>query len=113
MSKHYNLDDILDDLNAKEAREVQKQSTEQASKLKIGEVENYFSKISVAAVRLTGPLALGDIIEIGSEENAIRQKVESMQIDRKDVSIAKEGDSVGILVRCKVNKGEEVYKIVK
>ena len=36
-----------------------------------------------------------------------------MQIDRKDVSLAKEGDSVGILVRCKVNKGEEVYKILK
>jgi len=110
--KSFDLDDIMENLNERESRSSEVEEKLQG-KVKIGEVENYFSRLGVAAVRLTGPLAVGDIIEIGNEENAIRQKVESMQIDRKDVSLAKEGDSVGILVRCKVNKGEEVYKIIK
>jgi len=113
MSKNYDLDDILDDLNAKEARYVQEQRAEQTGKLRIGEVENYFSKISVAAIKLTAPLKIGDIIEIGNEERALRQKVESMQINKKDVLSANAGDSVGILVRCEVSKGEGVYKIIR
>jgi len=110
--KSYDLDIILDELNEREARNMQRQEAKE-NKVKIGEVEDYFSKISVAAIKLTGPLSVGDIIEIGNEESAIRQRVESMQIEKKNVDFAKPGDDVGILVRCRVSKGEGVYKISK
>jgi len=114
MARHSeDLDDVIENLNEQEARQSKGNAPSSMAKAQIGTVEKYFSKLGVAAIALTGPLSVGDIIEIGTEENAIRQKVESMQIDRKEVSSADAGDSVGILVRCKVSDGEEVYKLSK
>ena len=42
---------------------------------------------------------------------SLEQKIESMQIDRKDVTSAKKGDEVGIIVKEKARKGYKVYKI--
>jgi hypothetical protein len=77
----------------------------------IGTVEQFFSRLMVAAVRLTGDLEVGDIIEIGTEEEAIRQKVTSMQIDRRDVDSAARGDDVGIKLKYAVDEGSSVYRI--
>ena len=80
-------------------------------RIRIGEVEHFFDKINVAAIVLTGPLRAGDTIEIANGAETIRQKVESMQIDRREVSEASGGDSVGIKVATKVARGSIVYRI--
>ncbi len=80
-------------------------------KVLIGKVDQFFDKINVAAINLTGSLKVGDIIEIGNEEEAIRQKVYSMQIDRESVSEAGEGADVGIKLKHPVPLGSEVYKM--
>lgn len=54
----------------------------------VGSVEKFFDRISVAAIKLAGDLKVGDIIEIGGDEEAIRQRISSMQIDRIDVEEA-------------------------
>ncbi len=82
-------------------------------KVLVGKVDRFFSKISVAAVTLVGELKVGDVIEIGDEEEAIRQKVSSMQIDRKDITEAGEGDDVGIKVNHVVRAGSNVYKMLQ
>jgi len=115
--KDYDLDDIIKSQEERENREATSKITSDASaesgKVYLGVIEAYFSRLGVAALKLDEELAVGDIIEIGDGEEAIRQRVSSMQINRKDVDSAGKGDSVGILVRCPVKVGTSVYKIYR
>ncbi len=77
----------------------------------VGSVDGFFAKINVAAVMLTGDLKVGDTIEIENEEYVLRQRVNSMQIDRRDVTEAYEGDDVGIKLSVPVTKGSSVYRL--
>jgi len=61
---------------------------------------------------LTAPLKKGDKIRvIGGQETDFNQKVSSIQIEHKDVKLAKKGNSVGIKINEKVHDGYRVYKI--
>ena len=77
----------------------------------IGTVEKFFSKLGVAAVDLTGDLAIGDTIEIENGDYVIKETVISMQIDKEDVERASDGDSVGIVVSQAVKAGSRVYRL--
>ena len=78
----------------------------------IGKITHYFSNIKVAVIDLTAPLKEGDTIRVvGGQETDFEQKVDSMQIDHKEVKSAKKGDSVGMKVDEKVHEGYKVYKI--
>jgi putative protease len=76
----------------------------------IGEVTNYFEHVGAAAIKLDKPLKVGDTIRIVGGDVDFEQEVESMQIDRKDVQEAKEGDEIGVMVKEKVRDGYRVYK---
>jgi putative protease len=52
----------------------------------------------VAAVFLEGELAVGDTIHIKGHTTDFAQKIESIQIENKNVQWAKQGDNIGILV---------------
>ena len=79
---------------------------------KIGFVSNYFGKISVAAIEITdGKLSVGDLIHILGHTTEFESTVHSMQIEHKQVTEAKKGDSVGIKVPEKAREGDKVYKI--
>ncbi len=85
-----------------------------AEEIKIGTVSHYFGKIQVAAIELTdGDLAVGDQIHIKGFTSDFTQPVESMQIDRADVTSATTGQSVGIRVAENARVGDEVFKIVE
>ena len=78
----------------------------------IGEIVHYFSNIKVAVVSLKAPLKNGETIRIiGGEETDFKQKVSSMQIDKKTIMSAKKGDSIGIKISQKVREGYKVFKI--
>jgi ribosomal 50S subunit-recycling heat shock protein len=76
----------------------------------IGEVTNFFKNVNAAAIKLSAPLKVGEKIKIKGGEKDIELTVESMQIERKDVSSAKKGDEIGLLVPESVHKGYKVYK---
>jgi len=79
---------------------------------KIGIVEHFFTKIGVAAIRITdGELKIGDTIHIVGATTDFRQKVESMQINRQSVDVAKPGDEIGIKVIDRVREHDVVYKV--
>lgn len=78
----------------------------------IGEVFTYFSKVSVAGIKLSGTLKVGDKIRIKGHTTDIEMKVDSMQIEREEVQEAKTGDSIGIKVPDKVRGGDKVCKVV-
>ncbi len=80
---------------------------------KVGVVEHFFTKISVAAIKITdGELKIGDTIHIVGATTDFKQKVESMQINKQPVEIAKPGDEVGIKVIDRVRENDVVYKVV-
>ena len=80
-------------------------------KTKIGEVINFFQKVGVAAITLSGDLKVGDKIVVGNAEDAEPQVVESMQIEKESIESASAGQSVGIKISGSTNGGAPVYKV--
>lgn len=76
----------------------------------IGEVTHYFDHISVAIVKLSAPLVLGEEIHIKGHTTDLTQKVDSMQLEHEQIESGKPGESVGIKVSEHVREGDEVYK---
>jgi putative protease len=86
-------------------------SKEKKEKL-VAVVTHYFDKISVAALKLKAPLAVGDKILFRSHlGDLFEQEVTSMQIEHESVKKAKKGDEIGIKVSQKVHEGNEVYLV--
>ncbi len=82
----------------------------EAKEKEIGVISNYFDHVQAAAIKLKAPLKVGDTLHIKGGEVDFEQKVDSMQINKKDVSKAKKGEEVGIKVEQKVRKGYKVFK---
>jgi len=79
---------------------------------RIGIVDHFFTKIGVAAIRITdGELKIGDTIHIVGATTDFKQKVESMQINKQPVDVAKPGDEIGIKVIDRVREHDVVYKV--
>ncbi len=80
----------------------------------IGIVENYFSKIGVAAIRITeGELKVGDKIKIVGATTNLEQTVESMQVEHKNVEKATTGDLVGLKVTDRVRAKDKVLVVTE
>lgn len=77
-----------------------------------GMCEGYFDKIEVAIVKLTSPLRRGDRIIFEKQDGLFEQKVDSMQINRKNVRLAKTGSDIGLKVTMQPKVGAPVYKII-
>ncbi len=76
----------------------------------IGEVTNYFKQVKAAAIKLTAPLKIGDKIRIRGSTSDFVMTVDSMQVDREEITTAKKGDEIGLLVPEDLHKGAKVYK---
>ncbi len=81
------------------------------AEVEVGRVTDYFARIGVAGIELTGELRLGDSILIKGHTTDLSQSVDSMQIDREAVEQAGSGDSVGIQVADRCRSGDRVYKV--
>ena len=77
----------------------------------IGKVTHYFTKIGVAVIDLEAPLVVGDTISIEGATTNFTQKIDSIQIEHKNVDKAKKGDSIGLKVKDRVRGGDNVYKV--
>ena len=79
---------------------------------KIGVVEHFFTNVSVAAIKITnGELKIGDTIHIVGAHTDLKQKVESMQINKVPITSAKVGDDVGIKLIDRAREHDVVYKV--
>jgi len=80
----------------------------------VGKVTHYFDKIKVVAVKLVSDLKIGDeIVIIGKTTGIVKGKVDSMEINKKQIEKAEKGDEIGIPVSDSVRKNDEVYLIKK
>jgi len=76
-----------------------------------GKVTHYYKSIEVAAVEISDSLKVGDLIHIKGHTTDFEQKVESMQIEHKDVVEAKKGQVIGLKVKDYVREHDLVYKV--
>ncbi len=81
-----------------------------AEEQEIGRVVDYYAKIGVAGIDLTGSLKVGDTIHIRGHTTDLEQVVESMQIEHEQVEEAGKGDKIGIKVHDRCRGGDYVYK---
>jgi translation elongation factor EF-1alpha len=79
--------------------------------VEVGEVFDYFARVEVAAVKVTGRFKVGDSIRIKGATTDFMQQVGSMQIHNKAVEEAKPGDDIGIKVIERVRKHDKVYAV--
>lgn len=79
----------------------------------IGQVTDFFARPVVAGVELSGTLKIGDKIHIKGATTDMELAVESMQIDRVDITEGKLDDLVGIKVPERVRRGDIVYKVTE
>jgi len=80
----------------------------------IGEVVNYYSRVSAAEIRLWNDLEVDDEVMIqGPTTGSLIQKVESMQINGENIQKGFKGQNVAISVVDKVRPNDSVYKRIK
>ena len=77
----------------------------------VGSITHYFPHVQAAVIKLKGPLAMGDTVKIKGHTTDLTQLITSLQIDRVDISSAKKGDEIGLLVSSRVRQHDKVYKI--
>ena len=76
----------------------------------VGAVDHFFDKISVAMIKLTDAVKVGDKLRVKAKAGEFVHEVTSMQIDRVPAEDGKAGDIISVKVDQKVHKGDAVYK---
>lgn len=77
----------------------------------IGKVGHFFGKISVAMIKMTGSMKVGDTIKVKTHAGEFTQVVDSMQVDRNPVTEAGAGAEVGMKVAQPVKDGDTVFLV--
>jgi len=85
---------------------------EEKKKVPVGKISHFYAKISVAVIDLDDTLKEGDEISIEGHGKEVRQKADSIQIEHKNVPMAKKGQSVGLKTPEPVKEGDLVFKLV-
>jgi len=81
--------------------------------VEIGKVTEFFARPVVAGVELSGTLKVGDQVHIKGTTTDMALTVESMQIERVNITAGKPGDVVGIKVPDRVRRGDKIYKVTE
>ena len=77
----------------------------------IGKVSSYFSHVSVAAIKLSGKLEVGNKIHVKGSTTDFEHVIDSIQIEKESVQKAKKGNHIGIKVPEKVRPNDIVFLI--
>jgi hypothetical protein len=75
----------------------------------IGEVTHFFDRISVAVIRLSADVSVGDWVQFYGTHTQFVQQVESMQIEHQPVDSAPAGSEVAIQTISPARKGDGLY----
>jgi hypothetical protein len=78
--------------------------------VEVGRITHFFSKIDVAVIELKAALSVGDTIAIKGPTTDFDQRVDSMQIEHKNVQRAEPGQSIGLKVLQRVRETDVVFK---
>ena len=76
---------------------------------KVGVVDKFYSKISVALITLSDTLTVNDKIKIKGATTDFEQVVKSMQIEHESINSATKGQMIGLKVENRVRPQDEVF----
>ena len=84
------------------------------TKLYVGQITNYFSKLGVAEIRMeTHDLNVGDpIMIIGPTTGVYEDTIPEIRVDLKSVQQTVKGEACSIPVKSLVRRGDKVYKLM-
>lgn len=77
----------------------------------VGKVEHYYPKVKAAAVRLNKRVKVGDKVHIVGHGDDFTEKVTSLQLDHQPIQEGAPGQSVGLWVKERVHKGDDVLLV--
>jgi len=77
----------------------------------VGKITHYYNAIQVAAVEMSDSLEVGNLIHIKGHSTDFEQKVETMQIEHKQVTKAEKGQVIGLKVKDYVREHDIVYRV--
>ncbi|MBT3984730.1 translation elongation factor-like protein [archaeon] len=77
----------------------------------IGVVTHFFANLGVGVIKLSGNLKIGDKIHIVGETTNFEQTLESMQVDKKYIEVAKPSDDIGVKFKERVRANDKVYLV--
>ena len=75
----------------------------------VGKVTHWYDKISVAVVKLTKGLKVGDSIKVKHGESEFGDEVSSIQLNHEPIKSGKKGDEVAIKLSQKASVGSEIH----
>lgn len=78
---------------------------------RIGEVTHFYDRASVAVLKLTRDLKLGEELHFLGKNSDFEQAITSMQIEHQPVTEVKAGQEVAVQVKQKVRPGDAVFRI--
>jgi putative protease len=76
----------------------------------IGRITHWYAHLSVAAIRLTAPLAVGDRVHIKGHTTDLVETVGSMEVDHRRVERAGPGDDVALAVEGHVREHDLIFR---
>jgi putative protease len=76
----------------------------------IGTVTHWYAHLSVAAIWLSAPLAVGDRIHIKGHTTDLVETVTSMEIEHGRVERAEPGDDVALAVEGHVREHDVIFR---
>ncbi len=85
-------------------------SEETAPPEEIGTITHWFGHLSVAAIRLTAPLAVGERIRIRGHVTDLVETVLSMEVEHQKVERAQPGDDVALAVEGHVRVHDHIFR---
>lgn len=77
----------------------------------VGKITHYYKSLGVAALELSDFLEVGNVIHIKGHTTDFEQKVESMEVDHKNMAKAERGQGVGLKVKDYVREHDKVYRV--
>ncbi|EKE05962.1 MAG: hypothetical protein ACD_19C00140G0029 [uncultured bacterium] len=82
---------------------------------KVGKIINFYQKIGITIVELTGSLTVGDKIKIYKDgECLLTQKIDEINMNQEKIPFAKQGDVVALTLLNddqKIQKGAEIFRL--
>lgn len=75
----------------------------------VGKITHIYSKIGVAIVKFSKPVAIGQMVRFKGHSTDFVQPIESMQFEHEQIKKAAKGQEVGIKVSEKVHEGDDIF----
>ena len=78
---------------------------------RVGEVIHFFNRISVAVLKLSQPLKVGDTVHFLGRNTDFQQQIASMEVDHESVTEGGKGSEVAVKVQQRVRRGDSIFRI--